>query len=422
MSGETKASSGIKLTSEFKETTMSFENNRATGIKSSPSMAIAMAAKKLAAEGRDIIDLSLGEPDFEPPEHVAEAAMQAIRKGGIRYGAPAGMVDLRQAISRKFKVENGLDYTVDEVMVANGAKQILFDVFLATLEPGDEVIIPTPCWVSYGDIVSLHGGEPIYVGCGAASGFKISAKQLEEAITPKTRWLMLNSPSNPTGAIYSAEEYRQIAAVLARYPRVLVVSDEIYEHVLLRDTSFVSFGQACPELRDRTLIVNGVSKAYAMTGWRLGYAAGPKPLIAALNKMQSQSVSCVSPIAQAAALAALTGDQSFVGQGAKTFAGRAKIVAERLAEIDGIDFTPPDGAFYAFIGIQKLLGRKTSNGDVVKDDTVFAACLLQQFGLSSVPGAAFGAPGYIRLSIAASDQELIGACERLAAMVQSLES
>jgi aspartate aminotransferase len=231
---------------------------------------------------------------------------------------------------------------------------------------------------------------------------------------------MLNSPSNPTGAIYSQDEHRALGEVLARHPRVLVISDEIYEHVLLKDVPFVSFAQACPELRDRTLIVNGVSKAYAMTGWRVGYAAGPKALIAALNKMQSQSVTSVSTVAQAAAFAALTGDQDFVGKGAATFAGRAKIVADRLAQIDGVDFTPPDGAFYAFIGIQRLLGRKTAAGEVLADDTAFASHLLQQFGLSSVPGAAFNAPGFIRLSIAASDRELEGACDRLAAIVQSL--
>ncbi|EUB99787.1 Aspartate transaminase [Rhizobium sp. CF080] len=401
---------------------MTFENRRAAGIQSSPSMAIAMAAKKLVAEGRDIIDLSLGEPDFEPPAHVAAAAAEAIRKGGIRYGAPAGTESLRKAIISKFKIENGLDYGFDEVIVANGAKQILFDLFLVTLEPGDEVIVPTPCWVSYGDIVSLHGGEPIWVGCGAEAGFKMTAEQLEAAITSKTRWLMLNSPCNPTGAIYTADEYRRLADVLARHPRVLVVSDEIYEHVLLKDTSFVCFAETCPELRDRTLIVNGVSKAYAMTGWRLGYAAGPKTLISALTKIQSQSVSCVSMVTQAAALAALTGDQDFVGRGAMIFARRAKIMADRLAQIDELDFTPPDGAFYAFIGIHRLLGRKTATGDVIHDDTAFASHLLQQFGLSSVPGAAFGAPGFIRLSIAASDSELEGACDRLAAMVQSLKA
>ncbi|WP_454748935.1 pyridoxal phosphate-dependent aminotransferase [Ciceribacter selenitireducens] len=399
---------------------MTFENKRAAGIKSSPSMAIALAARKLAAEGRDIIDLSLGEPDFEPPAHVAEAACAAIRKGRIRYGVPAGCGSLRQAIVAKFKAENQLDYALDEVMVANGAKQILFDVFLATLEAGDEVIIPTPCWVSYGDIASLHGGEPVYVACGQETGFKITAEMLEAAITPKTRWLMLNSPSNPTGAIYSAGEYRALAEVLVRHPRVLVISDEIYEHILLKEVPFISFVSACPDLRERTLIVNGVSKAYAMTGWRVGYAAGPNALIAALSKMQSQSVTSVSSVAQAAALAALTGDQVFVADAAGIFAGRARIIADRLAKIPELDFTPPDGAFYAFIGVKRLLGCKTAAGEVIADDPAFAGHLLQQFGLSSVPGAAFGASGFIRLSIAASDRELQLASERLAAMVHSL--
>ena len=401
---------------------MTFENRKTAGIKSSPSMAIAMEAKKLAAEGRDIIDLSLGEPDFEPPAHVADAACSAIRKGGIRYVAPAGMESLRKAIVEKFERENQLRYSVDEVSVANGAKQILFNVFLATLELGDEVIIPTPCWVSYGDIVSLHGGKPVYAPCAAEAGFKISPDQLEAAITSKTRWVMLNSPSNPTGAIYSADEYHGLAEVLARHPRVLVVSDEIYEHVLLKDKPFVSFAAACPGLHERTLIVNGVSKAYAMTGWRLGYAAGPKALISALNKMQSQSVSCVSTVTQAAALAALTGDQMFVSKAAKTFAGRAAMVSQRLQTIAELEFTPPDGAFYAFIGVKKLLGRTTASGEVIADDTVFAAHLLESFGLSSVPGAAFGAPSYIRLSLAASENELEGACERLGAMVRSLKA
>lgn len=400
---------------------MTFENSRAAGIKSSPSMAIAMAAKKLAAEGRDIIDLSLGEPDFEPPAHVADAAIEAIRKGRIRYGVPAGQENLRQAIAGKFRTENGLTYAPDEIMIANGAKQILFDVFLATLEPGDEVIIPTPCWVSYGDIVSLHGGTPVYVNCGPETGFKLTPDMLAAAITPRTRWLMLNSPSNPTGAIYSATEYAALETVLSRYPQILVLSDEIYEHVLLRDVPFVSFGAACPALRDRTLIVNGVSKAYAMTGWRVGYAAGPRQLIAALNKMQSQSVTSVCPVAQAAALAALTGDQAFVAKGARTFAGRAMIVAERLALIPELEFTPPDGAFYAFIGVRKLLGYKTAAGEVLADDPAFASHLLTEFGLSSVPGAAFGAPGFIRLSIAASNQELEAACARIARMVNSLK-
>lgn len=400
---------------------MTYENSRSRAIQSSPSMAIAVAAKKLRAEGRDIVDLSLGEPDFEPPAHVSEAACAAIRAGGIRYGSSAGEEKLRAAIAEKFRRDNALTFGLDEIIVANGAKQIIFDAFLATLEEGDEVVIPTPCWVSYGDIVSLHGGKPVYVACGPEVGFKLSAEELEKAITPSTRWLLLNSPSNPTGAIYSASEYKALEEVLARHPRILVLSDEIYEHVLLREAPFVSFGSVCPALRDRTLIVNGVSKSYAMTGWRVGYAAGPKALISALSKMQSQSITSVCGVAQAAAIAALDGDQGFVAEGARIFSHRAKLVADGLAQIPDIEFTPPDGAFYAFIGVSRLLNRRTVTGAVLSDDTAVSAYLLNEFGLSSVPGIAFGAPSFIRFSIAASDAELQAACERLDKMVRSLE-
>ena len=399
---------------------MIYENRKAAGIKASPSMAIAMAAKALRAQGRDIVDLSLGEPDFEPPQHVGEAASAAVREGRIRYGASAGTEAIRKAISEKFKRDNQLTYGLDEITVANGAKQILFDAFLATLEPGDEVIIPTPCWVSYGDIVSLNGGTPVYVPCGDDAGFKISPEVLSAHLTPRTRWVMFNSPSNPTGAIYTEAEYKALGEVLADHPKVLILSDEIYEHILLGEQPFISFGTACPALRDRTLIVNGVSKAYAMTGWRVGYAAGPKGLIASLNKMQSQSVTSVCGVAQAAAVAALDGDQSFVLAAAKKFAGRAKIISEGLAQIPDLSFSPPAGAFYAFIGVSKLIGRVTPQGDTLSSDSAIAGYLLESFGLSSVPGEAFAAPGYIRLSIAASDEELTSACDRLSKMVASL--
>ena len=399
---------------------MNYENRRSAGIQASPSMAVSMAAKKLRAEGRDIVDLSLGEPDFEPPAHVVEAACVAVKAGGIRYGAAAGNEALRNAVIAKFKRDNQLDFSLDEITVANGAKQILFDAFLATLEEGDEVVIPTPCWVSYADIVSLHGGKPIFVNCGAETGFKLTAEQLEAAITPRTRWLMLNSPSNPTGAVYSADEYVQLASVLEKHENILILSDEIYEHILLRDLPFVSFGSVCPQLRERTLIVNGVSKAYAMTGWRVGYAAGPKALIAGINKMQSQSVTSVCGIAQAAAKAALDGEQAFVTKAAQIFSRRADLVAEHLSQIPEIDFLKPDGAFYAFIGIGKLIGQQTRSGTTLNDDTDVASYLLNVFGVSSVPGIAFGAPGFIRLSIAASEEELVKACDRLKDMVTSL--
>jgi len=399
---------------------MQYENRRSSGIKASPSMAVAMAARKLRAEGRDIVDLSLGEPDFEPPAHVLDAVHAAVKAGSVRYGAAAGTESLRKAIIAKFSRDNQLEYSIDELTVANGAKQILFDTFLATLEEGDEVIIHTPCWVSYADIVALHGGKPVFVPCAPDTGFKLTASQLAAAITPKSRWLMLNSPSNPTGAIYSEDEYAQLAKILEKHERILILSDEIYEHVLLSEVPFISFGTACPQLRERTLIVNGVSKAYAMTGWRVGYAAGPKALVAAINKMQSQSVTSVCSIAQAAAQAALDGDQAYVAQAAKTFSRRADLVAAHLAQIADIDFLKPDGAFYAFIGVERLFGRKTGAGSVLQTDTDVAGYLLNDFGVSSVPGIAFGAPGFIRLSIAASEAELVKACTRLKEMVASL--
>lgn len=400
---------------------MSFENRRSQRIKSSPSMAVAMAAKQLMAAGHDIVDLSLGEADFEPPQHVKDAACEAVRAGGIRYTQPAGMEALRSAIAEKFRRENGLDFPVDAITIANGAKQILFDAFLATLEPGDEVVIPTPCWVSYGDIVALHGGEPCLIDCGPETGFKLTPERLEAAITSRTRWLMLNSPSNPTGAVYSHDEFRALADVLARHPRVLVMSDEIYEHIVLGSQPFVSFGQSCPELAERTLIVNGVSKAYAMTGWRVGYAVGPKPLIAAINKMQSQSVTSVCTVAQVAALAALTGDQGFVAQAAGVFRERATLVAARIARLRDVVYVPPQGAFYAFIGLRAYIGSRTPSGRTLADDAALADCLLRDFGLSSIPGSAFGAPSFVRLSIAASTHELERAADRLEAMLASLD-
>jgi aspartate aminotransferase len=383
-------------------------------------MAVATAARKLMAEGRDIVDLSLGEPDFDPPAHVTEAACAAARAGRVRYGPPAGGEELRKAIADKFLSENGLRYALDEIVVANGAKQIIFDAFLATLEEGDEVIIPTPCWVSYGDIVALHGGTPVYVPCSAETGFKITPQQLAEAIGPRTRWIMLNSPCNPSGAIYSREDYEAFAAVLVANQRILVLSDEIYEHIVLESEPFVSFGQACPQLRERTLIVNGVSKAYAMTGWRVGYAAGPKALVAALAKMQSQSVTSVCAVAQAAALAALTGDQACVAEGVDRFRRRAQLVAARLAANGQIGFRPPDGAFYAFPDVGGLIGRRTQSGFVLENDSAVAACLLNDFDVSSIPGEAFLYPGHIRFSIAASEAELAKACDRLDAMTSSL--
>lgn len=385
---------------------MNIQNTRASQIKMSPSMSVSMAAQALRARGETVIDLSLGEPDFDTPPHVIEAAIAAMRGGVTRYTGPAGTQALRTAIAGKFKRENELDYAADEIAVANGAKQIIFNAFLATLEPGDEVIVPAPYWVSYTDIALLHGGVPRIVTCGVEAGFKMSPAQLQAALTNRTRWLFLNSPSNPTGAVYSRAEFEALGAVLRRHPRVIILSDEIYEHIVAAEGRFVSFADACPDLRDRTLLVNGVSKAYAMTGWRLGYAAGPKPLIAALNKMQSQSTTCPSSISQAAAAAALDGPQSFVTEANAEYTARGKLVTDGLNAIAGLKTASPMGAFYAFPECSAFIGRRSPDGRTITSDTDLATYLLNHGKVATVPGAAFGLEPYLRLSFATSRETL----------------
>ena len=385
---------------------MNIQNARASQIKMSPSMSVSMAAQALRARGETVIDLSLGEPDFDTPPHVIEAAIAAMRGGVTRYTGPAGTQALRTAIAGKFKRENELDYAADEIAVANGAKQIIFNAFLATLEPGDEVIVPAPYWVSYTDIALLHGGVPRIVTCGVEAGFKMSPAQLQAALTNRTRWLFLNSPSNPTGAVYSRAEFEALGAVLRRHPRVIILSDEIYEHIVAAEGRFVSFADACPDLRDRTLLVNGVSKAYAMTGWRLGYAAGPKPLIAALNKMQSQSTTCPSSISQAAAAAALDGPQSFVIEANAEYTARGKLVTDGLNAIAGLKTASPMGAFYAFPECSAFIGRRSPDGRTITSDTDLATYLLNQGKVATVPRAALGLEPYLRLSFATSRETL----------------
>jgi aspartate aminotransferase len=383
-------------------------------------MVVSLAARKMRAAGDDVIDLSLGEPDFDTPPHIIEAACQAMKAGRTRYTGPDGSEELRAAVVAKFKRENGLDYAIDEITVGNGAKQIIFNAFLATLEPGDEVIIPAPYWVSYTDIAVLHGGVARTVKCGVENGFKLTPERLEAAITERTRWLLLNSPSNPSGAVYSRDEYAALGEVVSRHPNVLVLADEIYEHILAGALPFVSFATACPQLRARTLLVNGVSKAYAMTGWRLGYAAGPKSLIAALNKMQSQSTTCPSSISQAAATAALNGPQAFVTEAAARYRARGAQVTADLNMIPGLELRPPDGAFYAFPKCAEYIGRHTSDGQVIGNDTELATYLLNHAKVATVPGAAFGLEPYIRLSFAASRSDLKIALARIAAALAEL--
>jgi len=385
---------------------MNFESKRVRQISSSPSMVISMRAKQLASEGRDIVDMSLGEPDFDTPGHIIEAAHRAMLDGHTRYTAPQGTLALRKAIVDKFQRENGLSYGVDEITVGNGAKQIIYNTFVATLEPGDEVVIPAPYWVSYSDIVTLNGGVVRIIPCGVDAGFKLTAQALQAALSDKTRWLILNSPSNPSGAIYSEAELQALGKVLEDFPNVLVMSDEIYEHVLLADQPFVSFASACPQLRERTLLINGVAKAYAMTGWRIGYGAGPKGLIAAISKIQSQSTSGASAISQEASRAALEGPQDFVSSSAKEYAQRGKLLVDGLSQCPGLRLSAPAGAFYAFPECSQLFGRTTPQGQVLSDDVALSAYLLDHAGVAVVPGVAFGMPGYFRLSFATSREQI----------------
>lgn len=385
---------------------MDVQSSRVRAVKSSPSMAVSVLAKQMLAKGEPVINLALGEPDYNVPAHVIEAAYQAMLAGNNHYTGPNGLEVLRQAIVDKFARENDLVYGLDEICVGNGAKQLLFNAFLATLEPGDEVITPAPYWVSYTDMAMLNGGVPKVIPCGAEQGFKLKPEQLDAAITPRTRWVMLNSPNNPSGAIFTREEFAALGQVLERHPSVLILSDEIYEHIVLGDQPFVSFVTACPQLRERTLLINGVSKAYAMTGYRLGYAAGPKDLVVAMNKTQSQTTTCPSSISQLAAVAALNGPQDFVREANREYQARGALVVQGLAQIPGLQLQMPQGAFYAFPEVSTFIGKRTPDGQVIGNDADLSAYLLRVGKVATVPGSAFGLEPYIRLSFATSRQEL----------------
>lgn len=400
---------------------MSYISSRLSVVKPSASMAASQAAKALRAKGVDVIDLGLGEPDFPTPAHIIEAAYAAARAGQTLYTAAAGTPEVREAVAGKFRRENGLNYTADDIVVANGAKQIIFNALMATLEPGDEVILPAPYFVSYPEMVKLLGGTPVVVECPEATGFKLTPELLERTITPRTKWLFLNMPGNPSGAVYSADDLKALGAVLARHPQVLILSDEIYEHIIFDGREFVSFGKACPELKDRSLIVNGVAKAYAMTGWRVGYAAGPAPLVKAMSTIQSQSVTSVCSIAQAATVAALNGPQDEVARFRAAFEARRNLVVDGIRRINGLTLLPPEGAFYAYIGCASLIGRKTPKGVVLEDDTAVAGYLLNEGRVASVPGAAYGLSPYFRISTATSEEVLAEAIARINAAVAQVE-
>lgn len=400
---------------------MSYVASRLSVVKPSASMAVSQAAKALRATGVDVIDLGLGEPDFPTPRHVIEASYKAALAGDTLYTASPGTLALRAAIAQKFARENGLSYTAEDITVANGAKQIIFNALMATLEPGDEAILPAPYFVSYPEMVKLLGGVPVSIACGAESGFRLLPDALEKAITPRTKWLFLNMPGNPSGAVYTEAELKALGAVLMRHPQVLILSDEIYEHIIFDGRSFVSFGKACPELKDRSLIVNGVSKAYAMTGWRLGYAAGPAPLLKAMATVQSQSCTSVAAPIQAAAVAALTGPQDCVQEFRIAFERRRDLVVAGVAGIPGLTLPPPDGAFYAYIGCAALIGRVTPDGTVLTDDTAVTQYLLHSAHVAAVPGAAYGLSPFFRISTATSDAILSEAISRIAAAVAKLQ-
>ena len=395
---------------------------RLSAVKPSASMAVSQAAKDLAATGVDVIDLGLGEPDFSAPAHVTEAAFKAARENRMLYTAAPGTPELRRAIVAKFKRENGLDFALDEIAVANGAKQIIFNALMATVNEGDEVILPAPYFVSYPEMAKLFGGVPVTPACGAEDGFRLTPEVLEAAITPKTKWLFLNLPGNPSGAVYSEEQLQALGVVLARHPQVLVLSDEIYEHIIFDSRSFVSFGKACPDLRDRSLIVNGVSKAYAMTGWRVGYAAGPKDLIKAMSTVQSQSCTSVATVAQIAAQAALEGPQEEVARFREAFERRRDLVVRGISAIEGLTLDPPEGAFYAYIGCAALIGARTPEGATIANDSDFATYLLREAHVAAVPGAAYGLSPFFRISTATSEAILQDAIARIAAAVSRLQS
>jgi aspartate aminotransferase len=392
---------------------MPFLSDTLSRVKPSPTIAVTNMAAELKAAGKDVIGLGAGEPDFDTPENIKAAAIAAINDGKTKYTAPDGIAELKQAICAKFKRDNGLDYEPAQVSVGTGGKQVLYNALMATLNPGDEVLIPAPYWVSYPDMVLLAGGEPTFVEGQLQTGFKITADQLDAAITPKTKWFIFNSPSNPTGAGYSWDELKALTDVLKKHPHVWIMTDDMYEHLAYDDFKFCTPAQVEPELYDRTLTVNGVSKAYAMTGWRIGYAAGPKELIGAMRKIQSQSTSNPSSISQWAAVEALNGTQDFIAPNNETFKRRRDLVCDMLNAIEGITCPVPEGAFYVYPSIAGLIGKTTPGGTVIEDDETFAKALLEDKGVAVVFGAAFGLSPNFRVSYATSDEALKEACTRI---------
>ena len=389
-------------------------------VQPSATIAVTDKARQLRAAGRDVIGLGAGEPDFDTPENIKQAAIEAIQRGETKYTAVTGIDELKKAICAKLKRDNGLDYEPAQTFVAPGGKPVIYDAMMATLNPGDEVIVPAPYWVSYPDIVNLAGGTPVAVETRQEDGFKLQAADLEAAITDKTKWFIFNSPSNPSGAAYSAEELKKLTDVLIKYPHVWILTDDMYEHLVYDNFVFATPAQVEPQLYERTLTMNGVSKAYCMTGWRIGYCAGPQELIKAMTKIQSQSTSNPTSISQWAAVEALNGPQDFIGENNKAFKRRRDLVVKMLNEAEGIDWITPEGAFYVYPSCAGCMGKKTEDGTLIDSDEAFATALLEAEGVAVVHGAAFGLSPFFRISYATSDENLVEACTRIQRFTASL--
>jgi aspartate aminotransferase len=392
---------------------MGFISDSLNRIQPSATIAISNKAQAMQAEGQNVIGLAAGEPDFDTPENIKEAAIAAIKAGKTKYTAVDGIAELKKAIAAKFKRENGLDYKPSQVSVGTGGKQVLFNALMATVNPGDEVIVPAPYWVSYPDIVMLAGGKPVVVAGHEKNGFKLQAADLDKAITPRTKWLILNSPSNPSGAAYTHAELRALADVLLKHPHVWVLTDDMYEHLVYDDFEFTTIAQVEPKLYERTLTMNGVSKSYCMTGWRIGYGAGPENLIKAMAKLQSQSTSNPSSIAQWAAVEALNGQQDFIASNNKVFKERRDLVVSMLNQAKGLKCATPEGAFYVYPSCAGLIGKTAPSGKLIDSDEAFVTELLASEGVAAVHGAAFGMSPYFRISYATATKTLEDACERI---------
>jgi aspartate aminotransferase len=395
--------------------------HRMAAIKPSPTIAVTTLASELKAQGRDVIGLGAGEPDFDTPDSIKEAAIDAIRAGKTKYTAVDGTPDLKAAVAAKFARENGLEYRTEEISVASGGKQIIYNALMASLDPGDEVVVPAPYWVSYPDMVLLAGGVPVFADCPEETGFKLTADGLERAISPRTKWLILNSPCNPTGAAYTADELRGLTDVLLRHPQVWIIADDIYEHLLYDGLSFATVAAVEPQLKARCLTMNGVAKAYAMTGWRIGYAGGPVELIKAMAKVQSQSTSNPCSVSQAATVAALTGPQDFIPRRAEVFRQRRDLIVDLLNEAPGLRCHRPEGAFYVYPSCAGLIGQRTPDGVELTDSESFARYLLEREGVAVVHGTAFGMDPYFRISYATATELLEEAGRRIVRACQALQ-